>query len=787
MAASFDSMNATQLVTGGASLVNKRPIFTNDSKKSESTVLQQKVCPESYCHSDVVTNVSCNPHNKLQATTCSLDGTVRQWDIIDGALLTTFTFPWPIYSMLVHETFPTDQFYLCKQKFVGTFEKFSQNTVLMLAFFFNLDSGIFTFVCRNRDRRSANLFYTDANISRGDKGRSEVIFSQLTGECEKLTVVSGNGEFIAGIDDNFLLLYFLKGKKRPTRFKAGSHPLTCLASHPTKSTVAVGNEAGHIIIITNLHRNIISNLEHWHANRVEDLCFSPEGVFLYSVGHECVLVDWNLEKGVKSFLPRLGAPINHVSCAASNALKAVCLLDNAILILSQNVIQQTIQGISRSKLYYPTSYIPCGLLLDPRTNALVKNGRKGHLHFYNIEDDTSLVSIDITGENYVSGNTLDNIRMYTDVVQAAFSMKGDWLATVEEQRAADIRDVQCRVKFWIFDKQKQSFLLNTTVERPHDADVNALEFQPWQKNREGNNPVAVTASLDGKFKVWRYGDNFNNYKKSKCWNCDCVGFYKDAVPSDVSFSSDGSLLSVSFNVTITLWEPDANVLTKTLCHTLSNLPIRKLEFGRGQSSHMLICATSDRITSWNMLSCHVQWSVQLACKLLISDPYSELMASVDSSNKLFVFQAGHSKPLFFMDCRNSIISATFVPRTKSSLGLKEDNLLPWQKHSQLYLMTEEEEIVAIVTKEEAELYNKKQRFQNNLEESLPSTPFAEFLQSHGNRGSGIRKATTDILKKYVGDDTLVKEMVMTPPHILPPVRTLATTFLHSLLLPSDSK
>lgn len=24
----------------------------------------------------------------LQATTCSLDGTVRQWDIIDGALLT---------------------------------------------------------------------------------------------------------------------------------------------------------------------------------------------------------------------------------------------------------------------------------------------------------------------------------------------------------------------------------------------------------------------------------------------------------------------------------------------------------------------------------------------------------------------------------------------------------------------------------------------------------------------------------------------------------------------------
>lgn len=421
-----------------------------------------------------------------------------------------------------------------------------------------------------------------------------------------------------------------------------------------------------------------------------------------------------------------------------------------------------------------------------RTNALVKNGRIGHLQFYNIADDESIVTMDITNENYVSGQTFDNIKRYTDVIQASFSCSGDWLATVEEQTSSDVADVQNRLKFWEFDEQKQSFLLNTTVERPHDDSVTALSFQPWKKNQEKGVPVAVTAGMDRKFKLWRFGSNLTSFKKSRCWNCDCVGFYKDALPSSITFSADGSLLAVSFSVTITLWEPDTNVLKKTLCHMLSNQPIRKLEFCRGQSSHLLTCITHDRITTWNLLSCQVQWSVQLSCKLLTSDPCSELMASVDSADNLFVFHPGHSKPVFSMKLHpGSVIAAIFLPHSKSNLGPRKDtSLLPWQKHSQLYLMTENEDLVAIVTKEEAETFNKKHRFQNDLEEHLPTTPFAEFIRS---QGTNIKTPATDLLKKYVSDDTLVKEMVRTPPHILPSVRSLSTSFLHSLLLPSDGQ
>lgn len=107
---------------------------------------------------------------------------------------------------------------LLLMKFVGTFLKSSRKTqsLCLLSFstlillFLHLFAGIET----DGLKTCFTLMQTSAD---GTKEDAEVIFSQLTGECEKLTVVSGNGEFIAGIDDKFLLLHFLKGKKRPTR------------------------------------------------------------------------------------------------------------------------------------------------------------------------------------------------------------------------------------------------------------------------------------------------------------------------------------------------------------------------------------------------------------------------------------------------------------------------------------------------------------------------------------------------------------------------------------------
>lgn len=44
------------------------------------------------------------------------------------------------------------------------------------------------------------------------------------------------------------------------------------------------------------------------------------------------------------------------------------------------------------------------------------------------------------------------------------------------------------------------------------------------------------------------------------WTCDSVGFYRDHPAGVARFSEDGSILAVAFGATLTLWDPDVNVL-----------------------------------------------------------------------------------------------------------------------------------------------------------------------------------------------------------------------------------
>lgn len=71
---------------------------------------------------------------------------------------------------------------------------------------------------------------------------------------------------------------------------------------------------------------------HWHSLPVISLRFTPEGSFLLSGGHECVLVKWLYKTGQKDFRPRLGSPIGQIVSSLDNTLYATRHLDNCELI-----------------------------------------------------------------------------------------------------------------------------------------------------------------------------------------------------------------------------------------------------------------------------------------------------------------------------------------------------------------------------------------------------------------------------------------------------------------------
>ena len=66
------------------------------------------------------------------------------------------------------------------------------------------------------------------------------------------------------------------------------------------------------------------------------------------------------------------------------------------MITSNFKVVQIFQGLTRGHLEHNKKYgIPSGLLLDPRTKALVLNGRPGHLQFYSMHNDKQLFNVRI--------------------------------------------------------------------------------------------------------------------------------------------------------------------------------------------------------------------------------------------------------------------------------------------------------------------------------------------------------------------------------------------------------
>ena len=65
----------------------------------------------------------------------------------------------------------------------------------------------------------------------------------------------------------------------------------------------------------------------------KDILFFP-GSYLLSGGHECVLVKWHQQTEYQDFLPRLGAPITHITSSPDNQYYSISQDDNGRLFIS---------------------------------------------------------------------------------------------------------------------------------------------------------------------------------------------------------------------------------------------------------------------------------------------------------------------------------------------------------------------------------------------------------------------------------------------------------------------
>ncbi|CAH1961489.1 unnamed protein product [Acanthoscelides obtectus] len=399
------------------------------------------------------------------------------------------------------------------------------------------------------------------------------------------------------------------------------------------------------------------------------------------------------------------------------------------------------------------------------------NGNQGQVQFYSTEHMSLLYNVDIVVQNKIT-NERDCVMKNTEITKIAISKCGLWLATVEE-RIDELYSNEIRLKFWKFDLTNQKFELNTSIEYPHEKSINSLAFQPVLKN----NVVCITVGDDKKFKVWGLSDASTVYKKDIMWLCLGIGFHRDLPCKSLSFSADGSLLATGFGKLLTIWTPDTCELKCSLSHPLHIEPVNHICFGTGLNCHLVVAASSNQVSAWNVLTLTMTWTVCLPVSLLITDSLSEHMAAITPDNKVYIFSPASPKLIYnsqdLLKEYDNIVAATFVPSKFSS-----DIRLQWYQRTPLFFVTSSNELFCL-----GETECMDEIAEN---EEVTSDGFFSKMQPH-SRISMTKSSDVDKLmfEKDMGHKS-IKKYLEAPIHTSIPVRFLCYSMIRSLSLQNNN-
>uniref|UniRef100_A0A672FRF0 WD repeat-containing protein 75 second beta-propeller domain-containing protein n=1 Tax=Salarias fasciatus TaxID=181472 RepID=A0A672FRF0_SALFA len=684
-------------------------------------------------HTDLVTGVLLRPSNHLQVYSCSLDGTVRLWDFTDGILIKVIpTFGhWSLEarrnSMRGHSMRKCNRGCVC--------------------------------VCV-----SAELFQLVA-VQLPQSGDQLAEVRELSAVLDSVGSSPAATAFGRQVRSPPVHLFSLKEDNKT----GGKNTFTCISCHPKDDCIATGHEDGKIRLWRNFNhkKEYTYTTLHWHHDAVSSLCFTPEGTNLLSGGVESVLVQWRYNQpSQRDFLPRLGGAITHITVSPDGALFFTSHSDNKITIIQSCVkVSAVIQGLVKGES------VRTELMVDPRSKALVLNGKPGHLQFYSLWRDKLLYNLDIVQQEFIHEAGLQQF----EVVKAAFDASGTWLATVEERQLKDA-ELELNLKLWIFDNGTQSFVLNTTISAPHEAQITALCFQ---QAADSQTTVLVSTSRDGHFKAWQLAEG-------PSWSCDFVGAYHGLVPYCCAFSADGSLLAVGFQEVVTVWSPASWELLATLSQPPGT--VRDLCFGRLSCSKYLLGTTAGNLLCcWNLLTCSLEWSTSMEISLLLADPLSENMAAFcfqSGCTDLFVFKPSEPRPLFSHKavCSGKVTRAVFAPREEMLESCEESS--QWLNRSQLYFLSQQTDLMTFITKAEEDRMTDRRK-QLVIDDSVAMTPFYLLLGKHLPQHQDRRDAASGLTPESTPlpqSSAAIKELLHTPAHVLPSTSFLCSMFVQSLLV-----
>ena len=501
-----------------------------------------------------ITQILINPlKSDSQIISCSVDGCISVWDWTTGEQLKGFRTKHAMHSMIVKSfdsvigslVLLTVSLRLkgplgCNLPDHGKlFNYFGQKmTSLIEHVTLDMSSGAFTIRQVLKARGLARLAISPCG--------SELVFNSR----EEIRFVSMD-------DVEFKVFRTLKH----------SSPITRLQYHPREPCLVLADHNGQIVMwyclteLENTPASFPQRTLHWHANEVTDLTFTSGGRYLLSGGEEAVLVLWQIESGLRQYLPRLGEPIHFIAVSADDRWVAVSTSDNVIHLVSLTTgstltVSKSIRGCKpieakRGKVCKVSS----------SSSSLILPGNPGTLQVYDPVKDSVEGVLEVAPQNRPTGfaSSTKKNRKVLEIAHTAVSSCGKWMATLEQRNSRQVQKtiLTARLKFWGRQEDGLNWTLLSSVDRPHGDLITDLCI--W-KDLNGI-PYAASTSRDGLFKLWKIN------LQHGIWTCYHVGSYHDIPATSVSVNSDGTCLAVAYGAAVTVWRLQDICLTDVLMTT----------------------------------------------------------------------------------------------------------------------------------------------------------------------------------------------------------------------------
>uniref|UniRef100_A0A1B0DFN8 WD repeat-containing protein 75 second beta-propeller domain-containing protein n=1 Tax=Phlebotomus papatasi TaxID=29031 RepID=A0A1B0DFN8_PHLPP len=176
--------------------------------------------------------------------------------------------------------------------------------------------------------------------------------------------------------------------------------------------------------------------------------------------------------------------------------------------------------------------------------------------------------------------------------------------------------------------------------------------------------------------------------------------------------------------------------------------IEHVAFSTGEHAHLLIVSTKNRVLIWNLLTLKLKSILRVAAVSLKVDPITGLFAVITKHNNLYIFFPNTPIPLYHRRDLPNIYDAVWIPRQDP----KATSLsLDWQANSQLFFLTDKQELVSLVSRNDDDGLTPMVTFLSEANTVNNYTPFgamiAKQMQQKVRSGTGNTALPIGILGK----------------------------------------